>query len=220
LLEDLGDETLSLSSVDDQQLFARWLATLHRWNRTPDWGLELPDRGPAGYLRHLQSAHAQIVGNLNRPWVTDRGRTTLDRLLRFLDRLERDWTRVEAICGRCPRTIVHGDLVAKNVRVRRRGSVRELVVLDWEMAGFGAPSIDLKLLADDLEYYASSMQSVWPDLSLADVRDLADVGRIFRTLVVIDWQVYDLAHPWCSLKEFEPLEARLEAAARCIETRG
>ena len=91
------------------------------------------------------------------------------------------------------------------------------IVLDWETAGVGVPSIDFKLLGDDLDYYVATMGTVWPESSLSRVKALADVGRIFRSLAVIHWASWNLEFPWCSFRVFNALESRLEAAAHSLE---
>jgi hypothetical protein len=217
-MEDLGDAELSIDDPDNRRLFARWLATLHHWDVRASSNGDLPDRGPAGYRQHLRSARDLIGGHLDEPWVSEQVRPVLARLLGLLEQLEGVWGRVEEVCAVAPRTLVHGDLVAKNIRARNTSGRQELVVLDWEMAGRGVPSIDLKLLGDDLEHYAACIRRAWPDMSLARVRALADVGRIFRSLVVLDWRAGDLAHPWCSTEGFDAFQSRLETDLRRMQS--
>ena len=217
-LEDLGDQVFESSCLDDCRLLAEWLAALHQWVGFTHSSSEWSDRGPDHYLQHLYSARTLISNSLSQTWVSERSRTALLRLRGFLDRLEEDWGRLDAVCRLAPRTIVHGDLVDKNVRFRTRGGARELVVLDWEMMGLGIPSVDLKLLGDDLEGYAARMQALRPSMSPALVKALANIGQIFRSLVVLDWKACDLPYEWCSLESFESFESRLEADLRRAHT--
>ena len=195
-MEDLGEALFASSTPEGRRLLARWLATLHQWKSTAHAIADLPDRGPAGYLEHLHAARRRICDNLHQPWIDDVHRATLTRLVRLLDRLESNWPRVEAICGLCPRTIVHGDLVMKNVRLRSRGGADELV-----------------------EFYVSSMRSAWPDMSVAFANALAAVGRIFRSLAVLDWKTWDLENDWCAAEAFDSFEGRFDAAVRSVESR-
>jgi Phosphotransferase enzyme family len=216
-LEDLGDRELAMTHVDERRLFSRWLGWLHRWTCGADCG-GLPDRSPAAYLQHLRSASQRITENVAQPWVDEDARAMLTRLSRLLDCIERHWDHVEDVCGTSPRTIVHGDLVTKNVRIRDRDGRPEVVVLDWEMVGVGVPCVDLKLLGDDLDEYVAVVQPVRPVMSTGYVRALAAMGQIFRSLLVLDWKTYDFAYSWCDYRGFESLEGRLDAAARCLQS--
>jgi aminoglycoside phosphotransferase (APT) family kinase protein len=138
--------------------------------------------------------------------------------MELLDRIEARWGTVVDICDRAPRTIVHGDLVGKNMRVRAVGSRRELVALDWETAGVGVPSIDFKLLHGEFTHYEATVESAWPNVSLAQLHQLAGIGRIFRSLAVLHWGTWDLAYPWCSARVFDSFVDRLKAGARSLES--
>lgn len=217
-MEDLGDQDPSITTPVDRRLLSDWLVALHRWSTNAAISDTLRDCGPDGYLHHLTETNTAIRTDFNQPWVTGPVQDVLTSLLRLLDRIHRSWTHIDAICQAAPRALVHGDLVRKNIRVRSAGSESELIVLDWETAGVGVPSIDLKLLGDDLRHYAAAIQSVWPDMTLARVETLAGVGRVFRSLAVLYWQAKNLAHPWCYLPGFDPLPTRLEADARWLES--
>jgi aminoglycoside phosphotransferase (APT) family kinase protein len=216
-MEDLGDQQFSPGSPADRRLLADWLIRLHQWPGVVAIASALPDRGPSSYLRSLQSARAVVIDNSSRPWLTECNGRTLVRLLRLLDRIERRWENVEAACARGPRTVVHGDLVGKNVRVRR-SVIPELVVLDWETAGVGVPSADFAMLGDDLGYYADARRQMCPEMSLEMVSILAAAGRLFRTLAEVYWHTCDLVHPWCDFSVFDAAESRLEAMVPAVES--
>lgn len=205
-IEDLGDETPSLRSLKDQRLVARWLATLHQWRGFSDLAA---DRGSTGYLRMTESLYRTVEDNLDQPWVTETRRSTLSRMLHVLERLERNWIQLDAVCSLAPQTVVHGDLVRKNVRITNKGGVRELVVLDWEEAGVGVPSIDFSIPCD-LPYYVATVDAAWPAVSLGIVQQLAQVGRIFRSLAVLDWQAVALPYEWSAMTSFEDAERWLQ----------
>jgi hypothetical protein len=217
-MEDLGDQEARMDSIDDRRRFGAWLAALHRWPGVHATDINLRDCGPAGYLRHLRETQALIAQHIAQPWVTPSAQQVLSRVQWLLGDLERSWDRVDALCAATPAALVHGDLVSKNLRWRGQDGVVDLVALDWETAGLGVPSIDLKLLGDELEHYAELMQEVSPAMSLAHVRRLAGVGRVFRTLAVLFWQARNLAYDWCYLPGFEPLEPRLAADVRFLES--
>ena len=138
-MEDLGDERPSLSGPDDRRLVSEWLATRHR-SKVPR-AFNGEDRGATGYLRVTKALTRTIGDNLEHPWVTEARHATLMRTLRLLERLERNWSRLEAVCSLAPVAIVHGDLAPKNVRVRNiKTGVRPLAVFDWVIAGVGVPA--------------------------------------------------------------------------------
>ena len=121
------------------------------------------------------------------------GIRTLKALVGDLDVLEGHWREVEKVCQDEPRTIVHGDFVIKNVRVRTTVGSTSLLVFDWENAGWGVPCTDLAQLTDrtvspDLDSYASALRGSWPRVSDVRVRELAECGRFFRLLDEIGWE--------------------------------
>src|SRR5439155_16761485 len=94
----------------------------------------------------------------------------LKALVGDLDVLEARWSEVEKMCQEGYRTVVHGDFVIKNVRVRTTPAGTRLLVFDWEQAGWGIPCADLAQLRDrtvspDLDTYASALREVSPGIS-------------------------------------------------------
>jgi aminoglycoside phosphotransferase (APT) family kinase protein len=172
-----------------------------------------------GYFHVVRSLRQTVCDNLSQPWVTTTRRATLSRLLRVLECLERNWMRLDAVCTLAPQTLVHGDLVQRNVRIRNgEASFRELVVLDWEMAGAGVPSIDLSSIPCDLTHYVRSMHCVWPDVSLATVERLARVGDVFRSLAALEWLASSLHHEWSLMTGLENAERWLQESVCGVET--
>jgi aminoglycoside phosphotransferase (APT) family kinase protein len=101
-------------------------------------------------------------------------------------------------CAALPRTLIHGDFVAKNLRVREDGARRTLVVVDWETAGWGLPGVDLAAELEgghpvpDLHAYAEVMQHTWPKVSRSDFEELYRIGSLLRLLAAIDWEAASL----------------------------
>src|SRR5205823_14791296 len=117
----------------------------------------------------------------------------LKALVSDLDVLEAHWRQIEQTCQDGRRTVVHGDLVIKNVRVRTTVADTRLLVFDWQHAGWGVPCTDLAQLTDrtvspDLDSYASALRRSWPRVSDVRVRELAECGRFFRLLDEIGWE--------------------------------
>jgi thiamine kinase-like enzyme len=129
------------------------------------------------------------------------------------------------ICADLPRTLVHGDLVAKNLRLRRDAAGPAIVALDWEWSGWGVPAADLHLLAQDttgsdLLAYRSAMSGYTRALDDDQVRLLALVGNSFRLLACVDWVTPHLRYPWpeAAMTKLRAYEQPLGAWAAALES--
>ena len=52
-----------------------------------------------------------------------------------------------AVCAGMPRTLVHGDFIKRNLRVRPGPAGPRWCPIDWEFAGWGPPAVDLAAAA-------------------------------------------------------------------------
>jgi aminoglycoside phosphotransferase (APT) family kinase protein len=101
-----------------------------------------------------------------------------------------------------PRTLVHGDFGAKNVRLRTTPAGTEVVVLDWETAGWGAIAVDIPQTPQraprkpgklprwrgvSLDEYAANSSGAWDGVRRRDLAQLAAVGTVFRYVSSIHW---------------------------------
>lgn len=204
-LEDAGEERYALQSDDHRALAARWLGVLHTSAAHVAAAARLPDRGPGYYLEHLRSARETVRRNGTNPELATEDREVLARVLSSCDFLEARWGEVQRSCEDMPRTLVHGDCVVKNVRVRGSPAGLALLPLDWEMAGWGVPAPDLvqptagrhvPSLSVDIEAYWSVVRESWPRLRVQDLRRWADWGRVFQLLAMTNWVSGRLAYPW------------------------
>jgi hypothetical protein len=196
-LEHAGQGRYSHTDEIHRRSMARWLAGLHAHASRRE-GLRdlLPDRGPEHYLARLRSARARIQSNLDDAEFVEDHRPLLEGVVAAFDGLEADWSSLEEICAYFPCTLVHGDLSAKNVRVRPAASWIDVLAFDWEMAGWGPPAIDLacaelgpqgSLVAPDMDTYASAADPGWSRHGARHLRALADAGSVFRVVSLIDW---------------------------------
>ena len=204
-LEDAGEERYSPECADQRALAGRWLGTLHTSAAHVGATVRLPDRGPGYYLEHLRSARDTVRRNGTNPELATEDREVLARVLSSCDLLEARWGEVQRSCEDMPRTLVHGDCVVKNVRVRSSPAGLALLPLDWEMAGWGVPAPDLvqptagrhvPSLSADIEAYWWVVRESWPHLRVQDLRRWADWGRVFRLLAMTNWVSGRLAYPW------------------------
>jgi ATP-binding cassette subfamily B protein len=211
-IEDGGDDPCPLE--EHGSLAARWLGTLHGAAAELEHVAALPERGPAYYLEHLRSARGTILGNLDNPALQPEDKRLLRAVVSTCESIESRWDRVETICSALPRTVVHGDLVARNLRLRRNGAGPEIVAFDWECAGFGVPAADVFQLAsetrrEDLSHYRSTIAEYALGVDEEELRSLLLVGKGFRLLASVDWVTPHLRYPWpehatATLRLYEP----------------
>jgi aminoglycoside phosphotransferase (APT) family kinase protein len=139
------------------------------------------------------------------------------------DLVELEWDRTEQFCRSMPTTLVHGDFIGKNVRMRSRPEGMEILAFDWEVAGRGIPAVDLAqatlsstgfLANPDLEAYWATVHHT--GLGFEAVQRLGVYGTIFRCLAALSWESRSLVHPWPEwpVKNMAKYEAELLNAAR------
>lgn len=191
-LEDVGDEPYSKTDPAHLALAARWVGVMHTAGAGIAAARSLPDAGPARYLSHLAAGRAMVQACLSNPALTADEIATLRRLVSDLDRLESDWAGIERACTGVSATLVHGDFRPKNAHVRQRAGKPELLPIDWEMAGWGVPAVDLVEI--DLPTYWSVVQSRCPGAQFEDMQRLRAVGQVFWWLAAIRWMAPGLLY--------------------------
>ena len=198
-LEDGGNRTCISRSSRHQELAVRWLAALHTSAHLLDLG-SLPDAGPRHYLDyHLREGREQILGNLDNPAFSREHRRFLEEMVADLDLVASRWDEVEQFCSRMPRTLVHGDFVPKNIRIKDRAGASVLLAFDWETAGRSVPAADIAL-CPDIYAYLQLVRETWPQISIEDLHGLVLYGRVFRVLASICWETYSLASKWAAME--------------------
>jgi ABC-type lipoprotein export system ATPase subunit len=198
-IEDAGDHPFSF--VQHGPLAARWLGTLHGAARELDLGRFLPERGPGYHLERLRGARTTILDNLDHGRLGAEDREMLRRLVATCEQIESSWSSVEAACSALPRTLVHGDFAARNLRIRRDEGRPAIVPFDWEWAGFGVPATDVYTLAakattECLSYYRETISEYAPGIGEEELRVLLLVGTGFRLLSAVDWATTHLPFAW------------------------
>jgi hypothetical protein len=191
-LEDAGEQQSSKRNEEHRKLAAQWLALMHISASDMAALACLPDKGPNHYLERLQTGRDGILEKLANLALEAHQLAPLETTLRQLDLLESHWDEVEGFCAGIPRTLVHGDFVAKNLRVRISQAGTALLPFDWGEAGWGTPVVDL--LQVDVTSYWSMVRDHWPWLGADGVQRWASVGRIFRCLDAIYWVLPSFKH--------------------------
>ncbi len=207
-LEDAGEAKFAPDDRDHRALAGRWLAALHTAAEGMETLAALPDRGARDSLERLREGRDRILLNLGNPAVSE-ARESLQGILEHYDVVESRWEECEAVCAEAPRTLVHGDFAKKNLRVRCRGGRPEILVFDWENAGFGFPGNDLSLVepAD----YGPVVRERWPSMAGEKLERLFRIGRLFRCLAAINWESKSLRLPEPELRSVHAYAGRLDS---------
>jgi len=191
--------------ADHRALAARWLGLLHSAAADAAAAARLPDASPGRYLDLLQATRELIHQHLDNPVLSADDVVRIEEIRARLDDLAAHWSRVEAVCGPMPQTLVHGDFTGKNIRLRPADGDTAVVVFDWEHAGWGTPAVDLAQLTvpshrlsanPDISTYWSTVRERWPDVSLEAWRQLAYCGTVCRTLSALYWDAHNLTNDW------------------------
>jgi hypothetical protein len=202
--EDAGKQEYSSQREEHRLLAAQWLGIMHTSAARLAPASQLPDRGPKHYSARLQSAHALIERALVELTFNRNDRAILESIVSQCDLLKGHWRKVEQSCKLVPRTVVHGDFVPKNLRVRRGSAGIVLLPFDWENAGWGLPTIDLATAGlarstgnsaassecPEISAYRSAVCQFWPQFG-GDT--LANLGMIFRLINAVEWASAGLA---------------------------
>jgi hypothetical protein len=228
-LEDAGGEEFTYSIEKHRRLAAQWLGQMHVSAARIPAVSRLPDRGAQHYLAHLRSSRDVIQRNLGDPMLNDHDIQVLDAILSQYHFLESRWSRVDDLCHRFPRTLVHCDLGPQNLRVRSSTTEENVVAFDWEMAGCGIPAPDLAEVSGrgvprrrvngdlpdyELVDYWSVVRDSWSDLNLNAIIQLAEIGAIFRSLAAISWESESIGRGWWPIEELNGYQADLAVALK------
>jgi thiamine kinase-like enzyme len=140
-----------------------------------------------------------IVDNFDNPVLRPEDRNMLRSLASTCERIESGWGRIEEICSDQPRTLVHGDLAVKHLRLRRDNAGPAIVAFDWEWAGWGVPAADIHLLVPGatekhMSHYRSALSEYVDRLDDDELQGLVLAGEGFRLLATIHWASTYLPH--------------------------
>ncbi len=191
-LEDAGDGKCP-PSPETSAAAARWLAGLHT-QATSAGGLGLPTRAASHYLEHLQSGRDRMRECRDNPALKRTDLAVLEDIAEECTTIEQNWADIERLCESVPKTIVHGDFIHKNMRLRSGDEGTEVLPFDWENAGYGTPAADLAWI-DAVSYYLA-VSSIWPHVDFLAVQRLVRAARIFRLLASVHWEAHWLAYQW------------------------
>jgi hypothetical protein len=226
-LEDADGEEFSYSLKEHRRLAARWLAEMHVSAARVPAVSRLPDRGPQYYLKHLLFGRYMIESNLGDPTLGPHDIQVLRTILAQGYSLEAQWNQIEQLCCRYPRTLVHCDFSYQNLRIRSNAFGVNPVAFDWEMAGYGVPAPDVAevsgrgvprrringdLADSELVDYWSVVRQSWSDLDIAAIKELAELGAVFRSILAISWESESIGRGRWPTEELRGFHADLAVA--------
>ena len=191
-LEDAGGVRYSTQLPHNRALAGRWLAQTQLAAMSAGLRSCFPDRELGHYLRLLQACRAMLLHHLDGSAMSTEDAAIFRNVSAHLDVVESLWAELEEICDVMPRTLVHGDFVNKNLRVRDTATGNVLLVFDWEFAGWGVPAADLAQLIDrvaspDLSLYCSILNREYSRLELRDIQAVAACGNLLRMVDQMSW---------------------------------
>jgi aminoglycoside phosphotransferase (APT) family kinase protein len=218
-MEDVSGVSYDPRRREHREALADWLADVHRAD-VPGCDV-LPPHLSDRYLGHLRGTMSLLDEGRRNPAVDDQGTAMLAEMTSFLGRLEERWSTFAAFDDVAPHSLVHGDLVAKNVFLRERRGRLVVLPVDWETGGWGTPAADLaswgrgRLTADpSLDRYCSRVEGRF---SRDQVHAIANVGVVFRALAAMEWAGAWLRTEWAS-KRLEHLPALAETIAQVLHS--
>ncbi len=194
-LEDAGSECYSADLAEHRALAAKWLGATHASSAELSEQCQLPGREPVYFWKLLVDGTNRLRNSLSNSALSPENREVVTAILSHLQVLADHWEKVEQHCERAPRTLVHGDLKSKNLRIRNFADGPVLFALDWEVAGWATPAVDLYFI-DELELYLETVRQTWPHLSLDDLQVLRNCGRFFRLVASVYWAASGLEQDW------------------------
>ncbi|OLB30020.1 MAG: hypothetical protein AUH13_13500 [Acidobacteria bacterium 13_2_20CM_58_27] len=191
-LEDAAGVRYSPQLSQHRELAACWLAKTQL--AAASTGLEacLPARELDHYLGLLRGSRNTLLYHLAGSALPVEDGTVFRRVAAHIDLIESLWKEIERICDLVPRTLVHGDFVNKNLRIRETATSPALLVFDWEFAGWGVPAADLAQFTDraaspDLSLYWSTLNREHAGLDLRGIQAVAACGNLLRLVDQVSW---------------------------------
>lgn len=213
--------------LDHRRLAAEWLGAIHAATAELDRVKQLPALGLDRYLVYLRRGREKIERNAGNSALGREDIDVLTTLVERLDALEARWSEVESLCAVAPRCLVHGDFIAKNVKVRSEDDAGVLYAMDWESAGWGVAVEDLggldQTIADfggtDIEAYRQAVRPVWSTLDRPGAERLIYVGIILRYLAWIQATSSGLRADWVdgTVASLRSYAHRLDEALNFVE---
>jgi len=191
---DSGDIQWNPSNPHETLAVTTWLAAFHRESSQLDMRDLLPSYDLIHYRSVLDHLAQQVKSVLaTNDLLRDSDAKVVNDASRSIEILKRQWYEIECMCAGVPSCVVHSDFTPKNIRVRKSGQSIDLLVLDWETAGWGLPLEDL--WAIDAEVYANAVEGWW-HIRPKKVRQLSFLGRVMQSIEIMSVHAQGLSAEW------------------------
>jgi hypothetical protein len=227
-VQDAGQHAYMRHDPVHRAAAATWLGTVHVAAQRIEAAQGLPRRGLAYYQDNLHTACGLIRAYLDRARGPLPEREALQNILAYAGHLELSWGRLQHLCDALPTTLVHGDFVTQNIRLRVDPDGTAVLPFDWGWSGWGTPIVDLAQSVPgsthaanpDLATYWKVVRRNWPGLQLRTLEQSAQAGTVLRLLNAIYWAALDLPYEWVEypVSCLVIYEARLAEAIRALGT--
>lgn len=188
-MKDAGDVAFKNNNLEHRDLAAKWLADLHISSLNHNYKSRLREINHEYYFKELTKARRIIIEKMTEFDDHKEFRRVLEKVILRFNYLESCWNKIENICYKLPQTIVHGDMVSKNLRVTESHTGSYLIAFDWEGFGWGVPAIDFATTATNPDVYLSYIREIFPSVSLQAINETADAGIFFRYILTVSWTV-------------------------------
>ncbi len=228
-LQDAGEQAFLPHDEQHRAAAANWLGIVHVSTQRMAAVPNLPNRGLCHYQEHLGTACKLLVRFLDNATCAADETKALNNILTHCEHLELHWSRLQMLCETMPMTLVHGDFVAKNIRLGMNDNGLIILPFDWEMSGWGTLAVDLAQSSlglarfsarPDLTTYWTVVREYWPSFQAQNLERLALVGTVLRLLKAIYWAALGLSHEWAerSVRNLTVYEAALADAVRALHS--
>lgn len=190
-MEDCGDLHPKLSRQDHRDAVSQWAGALHVAG-TEATDLALPSRDVTYYAKVARTAADSLrcaLDGIADPGGTSSGHRELARMCLAAAALLESAT---SLAAEVPKTIVHGDLVPKNLLIVPKPGTIQVVCLDWETVGIGPPAPDLQSV--DHHTYRQRILRDWPKVTASVVERQASLGLAARLVQAVEWEVRSFLH--------------------------
>jgi hypothetical protein len=223
-LEDAGSVEYNPRLSEHRSLAANWLGVLHALSPQIPAAKSLPQRDSNYYFKSLQCTKNSIERILLNSALQPHDKVVFEKVLLQISFLDFHREKIDEICLTMPKTIVHGDFVRKNTRIRNENSEMTIFPFDWETAGWGIPAADLCLFAGEsfetnLSAYKSVINSVWKNIDFNKLKEWANVGMIVRLIKAMEWASENLTDDcliWAPSKKFHDFQFAMDKAIQSM----
>lgn len=178
----------------DHALAAETLAKIHTATSEMNLVTQLPKHDLDRYESCLEKGQYLIQENMGNPALSAHDRKLLGSILNMFEQVEKFWPDLGNALAAMPQCLVHGDFVGKNVYVDKTQTPHSMYLIDWDIAGWGAPAFDVERISPAL--YRRYCASRWPLIAEEQIEFMAAVGRILRNVGLIQATSSSLCYKW------------------------